>query len=129
MNKKKIKLLIVDDEKDICKFIKLLFKREGFLVYSAFSSAAAIRILKKEQPQIALLDIYLKRGESGLDTLKQIRALAPACKCIMVTWDKAVNKIKETKAQGAIFYLIKPLTIDRLLKVVNRVVKNIKQKG
>jgi DNA-binding NtrC family response regulator len=81
------------------------------------------------QPQIALLDIYLKSGKSGLDVLKQIKNIAPCCKCIMVTWDKAEDKLKEAKAEGAVAYLTKPLTTDQLLKVVNRVVKNIRRKG
>ena len=129
MINKKVKLLVVDDEKEICKFVKLLFSKEGFLTYSALSSAEAIRIANKVQPQIALLDIYLKRGKSGLDTLRQIRKIAPSCKCIMVTWDKAESMIKEAKAEGAVTYLTKPLTTDQLLKVVNRVVKNIRRKG
>ena len=129
MINKKVKLLIVDDEKDICKFITLLFKREGFLVYSASSSAAAMRIAKKTQPQIALLDIYLKRGESGIDILKQIMKFTTACKCIMVTWDKAERKIKEARALGAVSYLVKPLTVEQLLKVVSRVVKSLGRKN
>ena len=129
MFKKKIKLLIVDDEKDICKFVKLLFRREGFLTYSALSDTAAVRISKKVKPQIALLDIYLKRGKSGLDTLKQIHKILPSCRCIVVTWDKAKDKIKEAKALGAVSYLTKPLTIDQLFRVVNRVVKDIRRRG
>ena len=129
MINKKVKLLVVDDEKEICKFVKLLFKQEGFLTYSALSSVEATRIAKKVQPQIALLDIYLKSGKSGLDVLKQIKNIAPCCKCIMVTWDKAEDKLKEAKAEGAVAYLTKPLTTDQLLKVVNRVVKNIRRKG
>lgn len=125
MTSKKIKLLILDDEKDICKFIKLLFQKKGFSVYSALSGTQAIRIAKKNKPDIAILDIYLKKGLSGLDTLKQIRELLPSCKCVMVTWDKAQETVKEAKALGAAAYLVKPLTIDQLLKVVNRTVKRL----
>lgn len=129
MINKKIKLLVVDDEKEICKFVKLLFDKEGFITYSALSNSEAIRIAKKVQPQVALLDIYLKRGKTGLDVLKQIKNTAPSCKCIMVTWDKAESMIKEAKAEGAVSYLTKPLTTDQLLKVVNRVVKSIRGRG
>ena len=129
MISKKIKLLVVDDEKEICKFVKMLFDKEGFLTYSALSSAEAIRIAKKVQPQVALLDIYLKRGKTGLDVLRQIKNIAPSCNCIMVTWDKAESMIKEAKTEGAVSYLTKPLTTDQLLKVVNRVVKNIGRRG
>ncbi len=129
MINKKIKLLIVDDEKEICKFVKLLFAKEGFLTYSALSSAEAIRVAKKVHPQIALLDIYLKRGKTGLDTLRQIKKTAPFCKCIMVTWDKNESLIKEAKAEGAVSYLTKPLTTEQLLKVVKRVAKSIERRG
>lgn len=125
MKHRKIKVLIVDDEKDICKFIRLLFRKKGFLTYGALSGSAAVKIARKVKPDIAILDIYLKRGLTGLDTLRQIRKSAPSCKCMMVTWDKAKEKVKEAKALGAVSYLIKPLTIDQLLRVVNRAVRRL----
>jgi len=129
MAMRKIKLLVVDDEKDICKFVKLIFKKKGFLVYSAFSGEAAIRIARRTKPDIALLDIYLKKGIDGLETLKGISKVALYCKCIMVTWDKAEDKIKEARREGAVSYLVKPLTIEQLLKVVSRVVKGLRKRG
>ena len=129
MAMRKIKLLVVDDEKDICKFVKLIFKKKGFLVYSAFSGEAAIRIARRTKPDIALLDIYLKKGIDGLETLKGINKVALYCKCIMVTWDKAEDKIKEARREGAVSYLVKPLTIEQLLKVVSRVVKGLRKRG
>lgn len=133
MADKKIKVLILDDEKDICKFVKLLFRRKGFLVYSALTKGAAVRIAKKVKPDIALLDIYLKNGITGLDTLRQMRKVAPLCKCLMVTWDKAEAMVKKAKELGAVSYLVKPLTIEQLLKVVDRavrqIIKDIRKRG
>ncbi|MCX5704166.1 MAG: response regulator [Candidatus Omnitrophica bacterium] len=125
MTDKKLKLLIVDDEKDICTFVKLLFRKEGFLTYSALSGTQAVRLAKKIKPDIALLDIRLKRGISGLDVLRGIRKSVPACRCVMVTWDKGEERIKEARLIGAIDYLTKPLTTVQLLKVVNRISKSI----
>lgn len=122
---KKLKLLILDDEKDICRFVKLLFTKKGFSVYTALTKDSAVRIAKKVKPDIALLDIYLKKGITGLDTLKQIEKAVPSCKCVMVTWDRAEAMVKKAKELGAVSYLVKPLTIDQLLKVVNRAVKRI----
>jgi len=125
MADKKLKILVVDDEKDICAFVKLLFRKEGFLTYSALSGAQAVRLAKKIKPDVALLDIHLKRGITGLDVLKQIRKAVPACRCVMVTWDKAQEKMKEARLMGAADYLTKPLTTAQLLKVVNRISKTI----
>lgn len=129
MVKKKIKLLIVDDEKDICNFVKLLLRKKGFLVYSALSGSKAIMMAKKLKPQIALLDIYLKKGINGLGVLRQIRELIPECRCVIVTWDKAQAKMREAKNLGAVSYLTKPLTINELYKVINRIVKDIRKGG
>ncbi len=126
---KKIKLLVVDDEKDICNFVKLLFKKEGFLVYSALSGVKAVQLAKKVKPQVALLDVHLKTGITGLEVLKQLRESLPSCRCVMVTWDKAQEKIKEAKALGAVSYLTKPLTTNQLIKVVERVTKNIEREN
>lgn len=129
MTGKKIKLLIVDDEKEICGFVKLLFRKKGFMVYSALSSRQALQIAKKAQPDIMLLDIHLKGENDGLEVLRQIRDLVPNCRCVMVTWDNAQSKMKEASRLGAVSYLTKPLTSTQLLKVVNQVSKNIRKRG
>ena len=129
MSDKKIKLLIVDDEKDICRFIKLLFRKKKFLVYSALSGAQALRIFKKTKPDIALIDIHLKKGIDGLEVLKQIRKFIPTCRCVMVTWDKTQEKMKQAKRLGAVSYLTKPLTTTQLIKVVEQVTRNIRKRG
>lgn len=129
MSDKKMKLLIVDDEKDICGFIKLLFRKKGFLVYSALTGRQAINTIKRVKPNIALIDIHLKKGIGGIEVLKQIREFIPQCRCVMVTWDKAQEKMKEAKSLGAVSYLTKPLTTNQLLKVVGCVVKDIRKRG
>jgi len=129
MLKKKIKLMVLDDERDICEFVKALFRKKGFSVFSALSGNEAIRKIKKIKPDIALLDIYLKKGLDGLKTLKKIREISPLCRCVMVTWDSAVSKIREAKEMGAVSYLVKPLTITELLRVVYRAVSGIRKRG
>lgn len=129
MSSKKMKLLIVDDEKDICNFVRLLFRKKGFLVYSTLSGGQALRVVKKIKPDIALLDIYFKKGIDGIEVLRQIKELMPDCRCVMVTWDKTQAKMKEAKNLGAVAYLTKPLTTNQLLKVVNRVVRDIRKRG
>ena len=100
MNKRKIKLLIVDDEKDICKFVKLLFKKRGFSVFSALSGKKAISIAKKIKPEIALIDIYLKKKIDGLKVLSKFREILPKCRCVIVTWDNAEDKVKMAEAEA-----------------------------
>lgn len=129
MPDKKIKLLILDDEKDICNFVKFLFRKEGFLVYGALSGRKALEVAKKVKPDIALLDIHLKTGIDGIEVLRRIREFLPSCRCVVVTWDKTQVKMKEAKLFGAVSYLTKPLTTSQLLKVVKKVARNIGKRG
>lgn len=129
MIKKKLKLLIVDDEKDICHFIKVLFRKKGVLVYSALTGRQAVNIVKRIKLNLALIDIHLKQGIDGLEVLRRIRQFLPDCKNIVVTWDKAQEKMKQAKKLGAVSYLTKPLTTNQLVKVVNRVVRKFRKRG
>lgn len=121
MHKKK--LLIVDDEKNICDFVKMLFRKKGFAVYSALSGREAIKITKRIKPDIALIDVHLKKGIDGFEVLRQMMESTSKCQSIMVTWDGAQEKIKAAEKIGAVAYLTKPLTTNELCKTVNRFAK------
>ena len=129
MAEKKIKLLVVDDEKDICNFVNLLFSKKGFSVHGALSGTQAVRTAKKVKPDIALLDIHLGGALCGIEVLKKLREVVPACRNVMVTWDKEAAKMKEAKQLGAVAYLTKPLTTTQLFKVVDGVVKRARKGG
>jgi len=129
MCSKNVKVLIIDDEKDICNFVKLLFRKKGFLVYSALSGRRGIQIAKKVKPDIVLIDIHLRRGIDGLEALREIRKLVLGSYCIMVTWDSAHEKIKAAKKLGATSYLTKPLTATELYRTVNRFATRIRKRG
>jgi DNA-binding response OmpR family regulator len=126
---KKIKLLVLDDERDICNFIKLWLRKKGFTVYSTLTGMGALKLAKKVKPQIALLDIHLKKDMDGLEALRHIRKIIPSCRNVMITWDKAQEKVKVAKRLGAVSYLTKPLTINQLYRVVNKIAKNIRKRG
>lgn len=124
MPKTKIKLLIVDDEKDICKFEKNYFAKRKLTTYAAQSLTAAVALAKRIKPEIALIDIHLTKRVSGIDILKKILKASPLSKCVMVTWDKA--KALEAKKSGAVDYLLKPVELKHLEGAVNKIIKKLK---
>jgi len=124
---KKPKLLIVDDEKYICKFVKMVFRNKGFLVYNVLTGRNAVKIAKKVKPDIVLMDLYLRKSIDGLHALCQINKMSPKSKCIMVTWEKAKGKITEAKKLGVVLYLTKPLTVKDLIKAVSKLLKGLKK--
>jgi DNA-binding NtrC family response regulator len=116
------KLLVVDDENDICDFVKTFFKDRGFYVFTALSGEEALSIAKKEKPDLILLDIKMK-GMDGLAALKHIKELDRGMKVIMVTALEDQDKIHEAYKLGACDYITKPLILDYLEQTVQ---KNLK---
>jgi len=117
------KLLVVDDEHDICDFVKSFFKDRGFMVYTAFSGDEAISAIKKEKPDMILLDIKMKGGMDGLAALKHIKEFDKTIKVIMVTALEEQEKVHEAYKLGACDYVTKPLILDYLEHTVS---KNLK---
>jgi two-component system, response regulator, stage 0 sporulation protein F len=116
------KLLVVDDETDICDFVKTFFKDRGFYVFTASSGEEAISIAKKDRPDLVLLDIKMK-GMDGLAALKHIKDLDRSIKIIMVTALADQDKMHEAYKLGACDYITKPLILDYLEQTV---LKNLK---
>lgn len=125
MRKEKIKLLVIDDEKEICEFTKNIFAKRNLDTYAAESGTKAITIAKKINPDIALIDIHMGK-ESGIDILKKLLKVSPKCKCIMVTWDK--ERAQQAKKTGAVDILVKPAKLKDLVEIVNKAVKRLSKK-
>ena len=119
------KILVVDDEIDVCDFVKQFFEERNFRTFTALSGEETLRILKKEKPDIILLDIRMKKMD-GIETLKRIREIDKDVKVIMVTAVDEQDKMKICRKLGASKYVTKPLVLEELEKVVSSHVKKDK---
>lgn len=117
------KLLVVDDEQDVCFFVRNFFKDRNFIVYTANNGDEAISVTKKEKPDLILLDIKMPGGMDGIATLKHIKELDKNMKVIMVTALEDQDKVNEAYKLGACDYITKPLALDYLEQAVS---KNLK---
>jgi two-component system response regulator RegA len=125
MLKARPKLLIIDDEKDICEHQERIFSKRNFATYSARNKSQAISQALKVLPDIAIIDIHLGK-ESGIEILKKLRQICPRCKCIIVSWDK--QRARQAKKMGALDFLIKPATIEDLLQAVKKATGGLAKK-
>jgi len=119
------KLLIVDDETDICDFVKNFFQERGYSVSVALNGEDALAIVKSDPPELILLDIKMK-GMDGMATLKHIRDIDKNLKVIMVTANEDQDKMDEACRLGACEYITKPLVLDNLERTVENNLKEIK---
>ncbi len=117
------KILVVDDEHDICDFVKKFFGERGFEVFTALNGEEAIAITKREHPLLVLLDIKME-GMDGIATLKHLKAIDPKLKVIMVSAIEDRDKMNEACKLGACEYITKPLALDYLEQAVERTLKH-----
>lgn len=115
----KEKILIVDDEKDICKILSTLVKGEGFKPLVASNGTEALKIIQAEMPALLIADIKMP-GMSGMELMQQAKGLDQNLPTILITGHAdtkgAVNAIKE----GAHDYLAKPFDNSEVMRVVHR---------
>lgn len=118
----KTRVLIADDEKDICKALEFVLKREGYDVVTVNSGEEAVERFKKEAFDVVLTD--LKMGKlDGIGVLQQVHEISSDTPVIIMTAFASVESAVDAMKQGAVDYIVKPfhneiikLTIKKVLE-------------
>ena len=114
------KILLVDDEPGMLRYIKTLLELDEFAVETASTGEEALELLKGgSEPDLVLLDLLMP-GIDGLQTLEQVRQLRPSVKVIMLSCVTDTRKVVQAIRLGASDYLTKPFQIAHLQKIVTR---------
>lgn len=118
--KKDIKVLIVDDEPNILLSLEFLMKKEGFMVFIARDGEEAFDILKKERPNIVLLDIMMPKVD-GYEVCKYIRHTneIKESKVVFLSAKSKEVDMEKGYSVGADLYIPKPFSTRELVKKVN----------
>ena len=107
------KIMVVDDEHEICAFLKSFFEERLYEVVTALSGEEALKKIEKERPQVVLLDLKMP-GKDGSEVLKELKQRYPKIKVIMVTAVETSDKIELAIKLGADNYITKPLSLEYL---------------
>ena len=110
-------ILIVDDEPIVRESIRDWLVDDGYQVVTAESAEQALELLEKQEFSILVLDIRLP-GKTGIQILKEIKALKPQIKSIVITAYPSAELAVEAMKLGAVDYLIKPVAPDELEKLI-----------
>lgn len=120
------RVLIIDDEEDICMLIADILKDKGFICAIAANSNEALDSMDKNPPHLVFLDIWLQNSNlDGLGVLEVIKQKHPTIPVIMIsghgTIEIAVNSIK----MGAYDYIEKPFNASRVLIAATRATESL----
>lgn len=122
---KHVRLLLVDDEESFLSVLSKRLNRRGLLVTRALSGVDALRLLRKQEFDVMILDLKMEEM-NGLEVLKTARIVAPEMAVIMLTGHGSEQAAREGITLGASDYLLKPCDLDDLM---GKIVKAASKRG
>ena len=115
------KILVVDDDLNICELLRLYIEKEGFSVVTANDGAQALKLFEKEQPDLIMLDIMLPELD-GWQVCREIRKTSK-CPIIMLTAKGEVFDKVLGLELGADDYVVKPFEAKEVVARIRAVLR------
>lgn len=107
------KVLLIEDEKNLARFVELELQYEGFEVTTAFEGREGLALALDEEWDVILLDLMLP-GLSGMEICRRIRAVKDTPIIMLTARDSVMDKVSGLDS-GADDYMSKPFAIEELL--------------
>lgn len=120
----KTKVLLVDDELGIRKVLGISLSDRGYHILTAESGEEALKIFKREHPDIVVTDIKMP-GMDGIDVLKRIKQENPETEVIVITGHGDMDLAIKSLKYEATDFITKPIDDDELDKALEKCIKNI----
>lgn len=119
--KKKKKILIIDDERDIVKALTLRLQSSGYRTVAAYDGAQGLFMAHKEKPHLILLDIRMPAGDgfSVVEKLKESQRMS-RIPIIIVTGSPEREAEERASQLGVRYFIKKPYDPEELLDAVRR---------
>jgi DNA-binding NtrC family response regulator len=123
-----LKILVVDDERDIREGLKELLESEGYKVDTAVDGTDAIEKVRSLKYQIVITDIMMPKM-SGIELLEKTKHISPFIEVIMITGYSTLERALECIEKGAISYIEKPFKeFDVIIERIKKAAGIIKDK-
>lgn len=116
----KAKILIADDEPDICRALEFLLKRDGYVVTTVNSGEDAVRKLKEDTFDIVISDLKMGKMD-GLAVLEKVKELSPETAVIIMTAFASIESAIDAMKKGAIDYIVKPFLNEEIRMTLKKI--------
>jgi len=115
--KNSARILVVDDEKDVCDIFKKTLTQEGYDVFTAPDGESGIEIVKEKKPDIVLLDLKMPKM-GGIEVLQRIKEIDKNTVVIIITGYGSMDSARMAMRLGAFDYITKPIDLNYVKAVV-----------
>lgn len=123
----KYKVLVVDDDKNICELLRLYLEKEGFEVSLAFDGKQGVDKFESEKPDLMLLDIMMPNMD-GWQVCREIRKTSQ-CPIIMLSAKgETIDKVLGLEL-GADDYVVKPFDSKEVVARIKAILRRLSQSG
>ncbi len=123
MRDKGHKVLVVDDDDEMCRVVSDILKGEGFSVLAVNESLEASKLLNKEDFDVMITDLKMK-GLKGLDLLEKANKVAPLTPVIIITAFGTIESAIKAMKMGAYDYITKPFKMEEFVLTVRKALEN-----
>ncbi len=119
------KVLIIDDEKDICFLISEILKDENYNTSIALNSDEAISKFNEIKPDLVILDVWLSNSKlDGIEILKEFKTIDSNIPIIIISGHGTVDLAVKSIKNGAYDFLEKPFNSDKLIILTKRAIES-----
>jgi two-component system, NtrC family, nitrogen regulation response regulator NtrX len=116
-------ILVVDDEPAIQAALRGVLEDEGYRVSTAGGAADALRLIGEETPDLVFLDIWMPKTD-GLEALAEMKRIRPETAVVMISGHGTIETAVKATRLGAYDFVEKPLSLEKMLLVVNRALEH-----
>jgi two-component system, NtrC family, nitrogen regulation response regulator NtrX len=113
----KARILVVDDEAEIRRSVRMILEYEGYDVMEASSGPEGVALAEKESPDLVFLDVKMP-GMDGLEALQRIRTVSETLPVVIISGHGTVSTAVEATKAGAFDFIEKPLASERVLLTI-----------
>ncbi len=121
--KKKVKILVVDDEAIVRESLRDWLSDVGYEVLTAENGPQALEIIQKEEPRIVIADLVMP-GMDGLELLKMAKEISPSIEVIIITAYGSIPTAITAMREGAYDYIEKPFCPERVELLIEKLVEH-----
>src|SRR5262245_2885779 len=113
----KSRILVIDDEAEIRRSVRMILEYEGYEVIEASSGPEGVTLAERESPDLVFLDIKMP-GMDGLDALQRIKNANESIPVVIISGHGTVSTAVEATKAGAFDFIEKPLASERVLLTI-----------
>jgi DNA-binding NtrC family response regulator len=113
MQPHEINILVIDDDKDVCAFLKKFLSEDGYNINTLARPDHALDKIKEKTYHLIILDLKMPHIK-GEDLLTEIRKVSPDISVIILTAHPSVDSAVQTMKDNAFDYIKKPFKVDEL---------------